>query len=96
MSEVPMPDAVELETKPWYRSTTLWFNALALLVYLLGVFLDNYHALGIVLPASWAAWLAMASILGNAALRFKTARPISIKREMVQMPIRSGTRPAGS
>lgn len=58
--------AVGAPSKSWWRSRTLWFNALCLMLAAaelqLGVIRDK-------LPGGLYAWLAFALPLGNAALR---------------------------
>jgi uncharacterized membrane protein len=72
---------VMVPAKLWWQSKTVWFNVLGALVGIIGVFLENYQPLGIVLPPGWAAWLAMIALVGNFLLRFQTAQPLGTTRE---------------
>ena len=55
--------------KPWYKSRTLWFNALALALAAAELQLKVLQG---VLPGGVYAWLAFVLPVGNAALRFVT------------------------
>lgn len=76
-----MPDAVPVvtivtaaPTKPWWRSRTLWFNAVCLMLAAaesqLGVVKD-------VLPGGLYPYLAFGLPLGNAALRAITSSGVT-------------------
>ncbi|MDI3260077.1 MAG: hypothetical protein QJR02_10315 [Sinobacteraceae bacterium] len=60
-------------SKAWYKSRTLWLNAVALV---LAAAADNWSALQSVLPAHWYAWLAFALPVANAILRTITTQPL--------------------
>ena len=55
--------------KPWYKSRTLWFNALALALAAAELQLNVLRG---VLPGGVYAWLAFVLPVGNAALRLIT------------------------
>lgn len=70
---------MEPQHKAWYRSRTLAFNFVSLLVLLVGIFTDNYSQLGIVIPDQAVGWLAMVVLLGNGVLRFMTTTAIGVE-----------------
>ena len=57
------------KVKPWYRSRTLWFNAIALALAAAELQLNVLRG---VLPGGVYAWLAFVLPVGNAALRLIT------------------------
>lgn len=59
--------------KPWWKSKTLWFNAIALALAAAEAHLQLLKGL---LPGGLFAWLAFVLPVGNAALRFITASAI--------------------
>jgi hypothetical protein len=59
--------------KPWYKSKTLWFNALALM---LAAAETQLHVLQGALPGGLFTWLAFALPVANAALRFITSTAV--------------------
>lgn len=64
---------IESTAKPWWRSWTLWFNALCVTLA------SAELALGVlkeVLPGNVYAWLAFALAVGNALLRLRTSTAI--------------------
>lgn len=65
---------METVTKPWYQSTTVWFNVLAIL---LGI--ATQFDFGSFVPAEWVDQVVLLVVTGvNLALRiFKTATPIT-------------------
>ena len=74
-----MPDAVQpprppAAAKPWWRSRTLWFNALCAA---LAAAQAGYGLLQPLLPVNAYAVLAFALPLGNAVLRVRTTQPLS-------------------
>lgn len=64
-----------MSTKCWYRSRTLWFN---LVVLMLAAAETQLQVLQGVLPGGLYAWLAFVLPIGNAALRFITTTAISV------------------
>ncbi len=62
--------------KRWYRSKTLWFNAIVLA---LAAAETQLNVLQGVLPGGLYAWLAFVLPVGNAALRFITTTAITVK-----------------
>ena len=67
-----MSETTIVVAKPWWRSWTLWFNALALL----GVFLAAVTEQMQLTPMQ-AQWITVALAVINAALRLRTTHPIS-------------------
>jgi hypothetical protein len=65
-----------MSCKCWYRSKTLWFNAIVLM---LAVAESQLQVLQGVLPGGLYAWLAFVLPVGNAALRFITTTAIAVK-----------------
>lgn len=61
------------EVKPWYRSRTLWFNAIALALAAAEMQLNVLQGF---LPGGVYAWLAFVLPVGNAALRFITSTAV--------------------
>ena len=61
------------KVKPWYRSRTLWFNAIALALAAAELQLNVLRG---VLPGGVYAWLAFVLPVGNAALRFVTSTAV--------------------
>jgi hypothetical protein len=61
-------------TKPWWKSKTLWFNALALM---LATAEARLNVLQGALPGGLFTWLAFGLPVLNAALRFITTTGIS-------------------
>ena len=59
--------------KPWWKSKTLWFNALCLV---LAAAEAQLSVLKDVLPGGVYAWLAFAMPVGNAVLRFLTSTAV--------------------
>lgn len=59
--------------KPWYKSKTLWFNALAIM---LAAAETQFHVLQGALPGGLFTWLAFALPVANAALRFITSTAV--------------------
>jgi hypothetical protein len=59
--------------KPWYRSRTLWFNALCLA---LAAAEAQVNVLQGVLPGGVYAWLAFVLPVGNAVLRMITSTAV--------------------
>lgn len=57
------------DVKPWYRSRTLWFNAICLALAAAEMQLNVLRG---VLPGGVYAWLAFVLPVGNAALRLIT------------------------
>jgi len=64
--------------KPWYRSKTLWFNAIVLA---LAAAEAQLNVLQSALPGGLYAWLAFVLPVGNAALRFITTSAITVKAD---------------
>lgn len=62
--------------KPWYRSRTLWFNAIVLA---LAAAEQQLGVLQGVLPGGLYAWLAFVLPIGNAVLRFITTTAVTFK-----------------
>lgn len=65
-----------MNCKAWYRSKTLWFNAIVLA---LAAAETRLQVLQGVLPGGLYAWLAFVLPVGNAALRFITSTAITVK-----------------
>lgn len=65
-----------MSCKRWYRSKTLWFNAIVLM---LAAAESQLQVLQGVLPGGLYAWLAFVLPVGNAALRFITTTAITVK-----------------
>lgn len=65
-----------MNCKRWYRSKTLWFNAIVLS---LAAAESQLKVLEGVLPGGLYAWLAFVLPVGNAALRFITSTAITVK-----------------
>lgn len=65
-----------MNCKRWYRSKTLWFNAVVLA---LAAAETQLKVLEGVLPGGLYAWLAFVLPVGNAALRFITTTAITVK-----------------
>lgn len=65
-----------MNSKPWYKSKTLWLNAIALA---LAAAAENWSALQGVLPAHWYAWFAFALPIGNALIRTVTTQAIHFR-----------------
>ncbi len=61
------------DTKPWYRSRTLWFNAICLV---LAAAEAQLNVLQGQLPGGVYAWLAFGLPVGNAVLRFITTTAV--------------------
>lgn len=62
------------QTKPWYLSRTLWFNAICLA---LAAAEAQLNVLQGYLPGGVYAWLAFVLPVGNAALRLITTTAVS-------------------
>lgn len=65
-----------MNSKRWYRSKTLWFNTIVLM---LAAAESQLNVLQSVLPGGLYAWLAFGLPVGNAALRFITSSAITVK-----------------
>ena len=65
-----------MNCKCWYRSRTLWFNAIVLM---LAAAEAQLQVLKDVLPGGLYPWLAFVLPVGNAALRFITTTAITVK-----------------
>lgn len=65
---------IDIPTKPWYASKTVWLNAIGLLVLVLGIVIDN--ATPLALPPQALAWLGVLLAVANGVLRFVTSQPI--------------------
>lgn len=63
-----------MSCKRWYRSKTLWLNAIVLM---LAAVETQLQVLKDVLPGGLFAWLAFGLPVANAALRFITTTAIS-------------------
>jgi hypothetical protein len=63
-----------MNSKRWYRSKTLWFN---LVVLMLAAAESQLNVLQTVLPGGLYAWLAFVLPVGNAALRFITTTALT-------------------
>jgi len=68
------PQLKTVEVKPWYRSKTLWFNVLVILIAAAEYFLGRPFTNGN--PAVKEAFMAVAAI-GNLVLRLVTGQPVS-------------------
>lgn len=68
-----------MNCKRWYRSRTLWFN---LIVLMLAAAETQLQVLQGVLPGGLYAWLAFVMPIGNAALRFITTTAITVKKDL--------------
>lgn len=65
-----------MNCKRWYRSKTLWFNAIVLMLAAAEMQLNVLQG---VLPGDVYAWLAFVLPVGNAVLRLFTTTAITIK-----------------
>jgi hypothetical protein len=65
-----------MSSKRFYRSKTLWFNAIVLA---LAAAEAQLNLLKGVLPGDLYTWLAFVLPVGNAALRFITSSAITVK-----------------
>lgn len=63
-----------MHTKSWYKSSTIIFNVVSLVVVAALFVSENTGALN--LPPSYATWATLVVALGNAFLRLQTAQPI--------------------
>jgi hypothetical protein len=85
---------VQLAVKPWWRSKTLWFNALA---FALAAVELNAGLLRAVLPANWFAWFAFGVPIANALLRAFTHTALAGRNGCPLPPVsqtaRQGDRP---
>lgn len=71
-----MPVEVDIPTKPWYASWTVWFNALSIIAVLLADIVDANSGLNLPQGFVERAMQALAAI--NIVLRvFKTTQPIN-------------------
>lgn len=64
-----------MNCKRWYRSRTLWFNAIVLM---LAAAEAQLNVLQGVLPGGLYAWLSFVLPVGNAALRLITTTALSV------------------
>ncbi len=62
---------VVVETKRWYESRVLWFNAIGFVIGVLS--LTEFMA---VIPQSWGPYIAAVIAVGNFALRYFTTSPM--------------------
>lgn len=62
-------------TKPWWRSRTLWFNAV---VAALAAAEAGFGVLQPVLPANAYAAISLLLVVGNAVLRFLTTQGLRV------------------
>lgn len=67
-----------MNCKRWYRSKTLWFNAIVLA---LAAAETQLNVLQDVLPGGLYAWLAFVLPVGNAVLRFLTTTAVTVKAD---------------
>lgn len=67
-----------MNSKPWWRSKTLWFNALVLMLAAAEV---QLQVLKDVLPGGLFAWLAFVLPIGNAALRLITNAALAVREQ---------------
>lgn len=63
-------------TKTWWKSKTLWFNAI---VAGLAALEANAHLVQPYVPGNVYSWVVMLLTCGNAVLRLVTAQGISLK-----------------
>jgi hypothetical protein len=74
------------DPKPWYRSRTLWINALMLLAALASAAEPLVPGLKAILPERLYAWIAFALPLVNVALRFATTAPLCRRKPQEPAP----------
>lgn len=84
---IPPPIAATLESviKPWWRSKTLWFNAV---VIALATAEASFGVLQPLLPANAYACLTFGLAVGNAVLRFISNTQLALRG--VQPPASAG------
>jgi hypothetical protein len=66
-----------MNCKRWYRSKTIWFN---LIILMLAAAETQLNVLEKVLPGGLYAWLAFVLPVGNAALRFVSTTVLTVKK----------------
>lgn len=64
-----------MNSKPWYRSRTLWFN---MIVLMLAAAEAQLNVLKEAVPGGLYAWLAFVLPISNAALRFISTVPLTV------------------
>lgn len=70
----------ETPNKPWFRSRTIWLNAIGVAVLIVGIVLDNAKLLE--LPDRWGAYLTVVMAILNALNRFLVVQPIDGSRSL--------------
>lgn len=66
-----------MTSKPWYQSTTVWFNVLAAAALILGAVADNALSLG--LPVQVVPWITLAIAVVNILIRvLRTSQPLEV------------------
>ena len=64
---------LNMESKPWYASKTLWFNAVTFVLAILA--LSEFKSL---VPDTWTPYILLVNAIGNLVLRtFFTVGPIT-------------------
>ncbi len=66
-----------MNCKRWYRSKTIWFN---LIILMLAAAETQLNVLQGILPGGLYAWLAFVLPVGNAALRFVSTTVLTVKK----------------
>ena len=66
----------DTNTKPWYQSRTMWFNAVGVTLF---YFESQMHVLKDMLPATLYPWLVLLLPLGNMLLRSVTDTAVTLK-----------------
>ena len=65
---------MEVPTKPWYLSQTIWLNVVALLIEIVGTILDSAGLLQ--LPPQWQTYLGVVVAVLNIIKRWLTTQPL--------------------
>jgi hypothetical protein len=66
-----------MNCKRWYRSKTIWFN---LIILMLAAAETQLNVLQGILPGGLYAWLAFVLPVGNAGLRFISTTALTVKK----------------
>lgn len=63
------------ETKPWWKSKTIWFNVIVILITALPGSLEHFRHL--FSPSAYEVIVGVVA-LGNTVLRLMTAKPVTV------------------